>query len=176
MKKIKIFIDILLFIITILLYDIELIGNLNHEFLGISIFILAIIHIILNFKWIKQVTINFKKVDFKTKVKYIVDIFTMVIYLGAIIFGILISNEIFNFKMSSNLKMMLVHVIIGRLAIIMMFVHLGLHLDRLLIKIKKGKILIYIMYIIIVLIIMVYFIYSLTHSFQWLYVFGINNW
>lgn len=60
MKKFKILIDILLFIITILLFNIGLIGNLNHEILGTIIGILIIIHIVLNSKGFKQVTKNFK--------------------------------------------------------------------------------------------------------------------
>lgn len=178
MGKLKVLIDILLFIVTILLFDIELVGQLNHEILGTSIVILIIIHIALNFKWVKQVTKNFKTVNKKTKVMYIVDIFTMLIYLGAIICGILISNNVFNFKMSSNLVIVLSHIIFGRLAIIIMFVHLGLHFDRILVKIKSKKIknTVYIIYTIIVLMIAIYFIYTLTHSFQWLYAFGRNNW
>lgn len=178
MKKIKILIDVLLFIVTILLFDLELVGQVNHEILGTIIAILVIIHIALNFKWVKQVTKNFKTVNMKTRVMYIVDIFIMLIYLGAIICGILISNNVFNFKMSSNLVIVLSHLILGRLAIIIMFVHLGLHLDRILAKIKSKKIknTVYIIYTIIVLMVAIYFIYTLTHSFQWLYAFGQNNW
>lgn len=174
MKKFKIVIDILLFIATILLFDIELIGNLNHEILGITLGILIIIHIGLNFKWIKQVTKNLKKVNTKTKVMYVINIFTMLIYLGAIICGILISDKIFNFHMGSNLYVVLAHLSLGRLAIIVMLIHLGLHLDRIFAKIKTKnlKILIYSIYAIIVLLIAIYFIYTLTHSFQWLYAFG----
>ncbi len=130
MKKLKIIIDILLFIITIALFNIGLIGNLMHEILGIALAILIIIHILLNFKWIKQVTKNFKKTNTKTKIMYIIDILIMIIYLRAIICGILIANEVFNFHMSSSLGLVLTHLILGRLAIITMFIHLGLHLDR----------------------------------------------
>ena len=178
MKKFKIIIDILLFIITIALFNIGLIGNLMHEIFGTAMAILIIIHIILNFKWIRQVTKNFKKTNTKTKIMYIVDIFIMIIYLGAIICGILIANEIFNFHMSSSLGLVLTHLILGRLAIITMFIHLGLHLDRIFKKIKNEKLrkLIYVVYIFIVVGIAIYFIYTLTHSFQWLYAFGKNNW
>lgn len=178
MKKFKILIDILLFIVTILLFDIELIGNLNHEILGITIGILIIIHLILNFKWIKQVTKNFRKTNLKTKIMYIIDVFTMLIYLGAITCGILISNKIFNFHTSSNLPLMLAHLILGRLAIIIMLVHLGMHLDRIFskIKTKKIKLVIYVIYVVISILVAIYFTYTLTHSFQWLYMFGKNNW
>lgn len=173
MKRIKIIIDILLFVITIALFNIGLIGNLMHEILGIAIGILIVIHLILNFKWIKQVTKNFRKTNAKTKIMYIVDIFIMLVYLVAIICGILIGNEIFNFHMSSNLGFVLTHLILGRLAIIIMFIHLGLHLDRIFKKIKNEKLkkIIYTIYTFIIIGIAIYFIYTLTHSFQWLYVF-----
>lgn len=44
MKKFKLIIDILLFVITVLLVNIELTGNLNHEILGITFGILILIH------------------------------------------------------------------------------------------------------------------------------------
>ncbi len=178
MKKFKIIIDMLLFIITIALFNIGLVGNLMHEILGTVMAILIVVHIILNFKWIKQVTKNFKKTNAKTKIMYIVDIFIMIIYLGTIICGILIANEIFNFHMSSSLGLVLTHLTLGRLAIITMFIHLGLHLDRILKKVenKKVKKSIYMVYTFIVIGITIYFIYTLTHSFQWLYAFGKNNW
>lgn len=116
MKRIKVLIDILLFIVTVLLFDIELIGNLNHEILGITLGILIIIHVILNVKWIKQVTKNLKKINTKTKIMYVIDILIMLIYLGAIICGILISDKIFNFKMSSNLYIVISHLIFRKIS------------------------------------------------------------
>lgn len=177
MKKFKVLIDVLLFIITILLFNVGLIGNLNHEILGITLGILIIIHIGLNFKWIRQVTKNLKKTNLKTKIMYFIDILTMLIYFGTIICGMLISYRLFNFKMSSNLYLMLSHIILGRLAIIIMFIHLGLHLDRMFARVKsqKIKISIYIVYIIIVLVFSIYLLYALTHSFQWIYTFGASN-
>lgn len=51
--------------------------------------------------------------------------------------------------MSSSLGLVLTHLILGRLAIITMFIHLGLHLDRIFKKVKneKFKKAIYIIYI-----------------------------
>lgn len=116
MKIFKVVIDILLFVATILLFNIELIGNLNHEILGITLGILIIIHVILNFKWIKQVTKNLKKVNTKTKIMYVIDILIMLVYLGAIVCGILISDKIFNFKMSSNLYIVISHLIFRKIS------------------------------------------------------------
>ena len=59
MKKTKILIDVLLLIVTILLTSIDKTGRLAHEILGISMAILLIIHIFLNWNWVKQITKNF---------------------------------------------------------------------------------------------------------------------
>lgn len=174
MKKVKIFVDVLLLVVTILLTNIDISGRLTHEILGISIAILLIIHIFLNWNWIKQVTKNFKKVNKKTKMMYIVNIVTMLIYFGAIIFGIIISNELFKFKTSSNIYLVITHLILGRLSIIVMFIHIGMHLDRMFIKSKKIKKFLYCIYIVIAVLVSIYSIYTLTHTYQWMYMFGIK--
>ncbi len=91
-----------------------------------------IIHIILNFKWIKHITKNLKKVKRQIKVLYIVDVMVFVVYFITIGLG-LITSSIFNFKISSSLKMMLSHYIFGRLALIFMLIHIGFHLKTLII-------------------------------------------
>lgn len=176
MKILKIIIDILLLIVTFLLVNVDITGRLLHEILGISISILLIIHIFTNWKWIKSVTKNFKKVNKKNKMMYIVCIITMVAYFGAIIFGIIVSDEIFKFKTSSNFKFILIHIIFGKIAVITMLLHLGLNLDIIFVKIKNKKIkaILKLIYIIFAIIISIYLIYTLTHSFQWMSVFGMT--
>ena len=178
MKKTKILIDVLLLIVTILLTSIDKTGQLAHEILGISMAILLIIHIFLNWNWVKQITKNFKKVNKKTKIMYIVNIFTMIIYFGSIIFGIIISNELFRFKTSSNIYLAITHILLGRLSIIVMFIHIGMHLDRMFIKVKSKKLkrFLYCIYIIIAILVSIYSIYTLTHSYQWMYMFGTQKW
>lgn len=173
MKIFKIIIDILLLIVTFLLVNVDITGRLLHEILGISISVLLIIHICTNWKWTKSVTKNFKKVNKKTKAMYIISILTMISYYDAIIFGIIVSDQIFKFRTSSNFKLILTHIIFGKLAVITMLIHLGLNLDIIFAKVKnrKIKLIIKIIYIIVSIIISVYLIYTLTHSFQWVSVF-----
>ena len=177
MKKFKIFIDTLLLIDTFLLTNIEITGRLIHEIFGIIMAALIILHILLNFNWIKQVTKNFRKTNKKTKIMYIIDLFTMIIYFTAIISGILNANELFSLNLGSNIFVVLTHIILGRLAIIIMVIHIGMHLDKILnnIKSKKLKKLMYCMYIVVALIVSIYSIYTLTRSYQWLYMFGTNE-
>lgn len=167
-NKIKIVIDILMFVITLLLMNINTTGHLTHEVLGITITILIILHLILNFKWIKNVGKNLKKTTLKTKMQYCTDIFTFIFYFLAIIFGILISTKIFNFSTNGDAYIMLCHHIFGRLAIIMMTIHIGFHLNMIITtKNKNIKTIIYIVYIIISLAFTIYLIYNLTENYVW---------
>lgn len=174
MKVFKIIIDILLLIDTFVLVNMDITGHLIHEILGITMAILLLIHIVTNWNWIKSVTKNLKKVNKKTKVMYVVNLLTMIVYFGAILFGIIISHELFKFETSSNYKFVITHIIFGRLAIVIMLLHVGMHLDKMFAKIKNKKIkaILYIIYIILAILISVYSIYTLTHSFQWVMVFG----
>ena len=174
MKVFKIIIDVLLLIDTIILTNMDITGHLIHEILGITMGILLLIHIVTNWNWIKNVTKNFKKVNKKTKIMYLVNILTMIVYFGAMIFGVIISHELFKFETSSNANLVITHIIFGRLAIIVMLLHIGMHLDRILNKVKNKniKIFFYILYILLSLGISVYSLYTLTHSFQWMMVFG----
>ena len=174
MKSLKIIIDILLLIDTFVLVNMDITGHLIHEILGITMAILLLIHIVTNWNWIKNVTKNLRKVNKKTKMMYLVNVLTMIMYFGAILFGIIISHELFKFETSSNYKFVITHIIFGRMAIIVMLLHVGMHLDRMFVKVKNKKIkaIIYIIYIILSILISVYSIYTLTHSFQWVMVFG----
>ena len=55
MKAFKIIVDILLFVVTFLLVNMEITGHLIHEILGIAMAILLLIHIVTNWNWIKHV-------------------------------------------------------------------------------------------------------------------------
>ena len=52
MQKFKILIDILLTAALLLLMPYELVGEAAHEWIGVGMFVILIIHHILNRKWI----------------------------------------------------------------------------------------------------------------------------
>ncbi len=127
------------------------------------------IHIVLNFKWIKQITKNLKKVKSKIKILYVVDVMVFAVYFITIGLG-LITSSIFNFKISSSLKLMLSHYIFGRLALIFMLIHIGFHLKPLINKFTKNetiKIVVYIIYAMLTCLISMYLLYTLTKSYLW---------
>lgn len=159
-----------MFVLTFFLMNVNFISPLWHEIFGIVICFLIVIHLILNFKWIKNVTKNFRKVKSKIKLLYIVDVLTFLSYLNTIIIGILISISIFNFTTSYNPYLMLIHHTLGRLSLSFMLLHLGLHLNRIISKITKNetiKGIIYIVYIMISILIVMYLIFTLLRSYAW---------
>lgn len=93
MKR-KIILDIVMGIIMICLMNLSFTGIKVHEILGIVVLFLFIFHKILNFKWIKSITINlFKKgIKTKTKIMYAVDIILLILVILNVITGILIST------------------------------------------------------------------------------------
>lgn len=150
--------------------NVNLISPLWHEIFGIIISFLIALHLILNFKWIKNITKNFRKVKNKIKMLYIIDVFTFLSYLITIVIGILISISIFNFETSYNPYLMLTHHIAGRLSLSFMLVHLGFHLNKIITKMTKNETIkgsIYIIYIMLSILIIMYLIYTLARSYIW---------
>lgn len=174
-SKIRLIVDISMFILTFLLMNVNFISPLWHEIFGITITLLIIIHLILNFKWIKNITKNIKKVKSQTKILYAVDILTFFSYFVTIVAGILISTSIFNFKTSYNPYLMFIHHITGRLSLSLMLVHFDFHLNRIISKFTKNettRALIYIIYGTLSVIISMYLVYKLVNSYVWQGFFG----
>lgn len=170
MNRIRLVVDITMFFLTFLLMNVNLVSPLWHEIFGIITSFLIILHLVLNFKWIRNITKNFKKVKSKTRFLFIVDALTFFFYFITIVIGILISISIFNFKTSYNPYLMLIHHITGRLSLSLMLVHLGFHFNRIIVKLAKTetvKGIIYIIYIMICIIIVMYLFYSLVRSYVW---------
>ena len=170
MNRLKLLIDICSFFITLFLMSYTFLSPFAHEILGIILSILIIIHLCLNFRWLKNTTIHFKKLKNKTKLLYFIDILILLSFLVTIWLGIDISEEIFIFKTSNLFQKTLFHHVFGRISIFLMLIHFGLHLKMFVSKITKGKrftVIFYIVYAILSLIIITYLLYTLFNSFVW---------
>jgi len=125
MKKInfiKIVLDILMSIVFVLLFNKTVLSGMEfHQIAGLAIGVAFIIHIALNRKWVKQVTLKLfsSKINFKTKFGYILDVILLLCFAFIIISGILISKVEFPFKM--------LHISISYIALLLVGVHIGLH-------------------------------------------------
>ncbi len=161
MKKFRIIIDVLMYIIFIVLMGHHITENKIHEILGIVMFILFIIHNLLNLKFYK--TIFKGKYNLKRLFLTTIDVLLLVCFIEIIISSINISSDIFKFlniqTKSWGLKL---HMLSTSWGFIMMSIHLGLHLNPLLNKINtkmKNSTFEYIYYLVF-LSLLVYGIYS----------------
>ena len=140
MKKIvKIVIDIIMLILMILEYSRIALGPLIHEIIGITLFILFIIHNLLN--------ISFYKSLFKGKytpvkiINLVINSLFLVSMVLTITFGFLVSTAIFNFN--GNMQFRVLHSQLAYISLILLSLHLGINLKivfgKAIMKLKKHK-------------------------------------
>lgn len=134
MKKInyiKIILDIAMAIILLLLFNHRVLsGQTFHEVAGLVIGGAFLIHLVLNFKWIKQVTLKIfsSKMNFRIKLGYIINVLLLLCFIIIIISGILSSKAIFpNLRINSSMNFQMIHVAIAYIALILVGIHIGLH-------------------------------------------------
>lgn len=157
MKKLTITVDIMMYIIFIILMGHHITENLIHEILGTTIFVLFIIHHILNYKYYK--TIFKGKYTPKRRALLIIDLLLLISMICMIISAINISSDVFSFlNIETKIWGRKIHMITTSWSFILMSIHVGLHLNPLINKMNK-KLNKYIYYLLSVLII-IYGIYS----------------
>ena len=161
MKKIKIIIDIIMYLLFIILMGHHITENLIHEILGTILFILFIIHHILNYKYYK--TILKGKYTIKRIITLIVDLLLFISMICMIISAINISSNVFSFlHIPTKIWGRRLHMLSTSWSFILMSIHIGMHLNILLNKLNKkikDNTFEYVYYLIIILIV-IYGIYS----------------
>lgn len=133
MKKIKIVLDIIMFISMILLMKTNITGLQLHEILGICLFIIFIIHKIINFKWVKSVGKNIlnKNMKSKSKIMFFLDLILFVFITLNVITGILISKFILVSITVNNIETVtILHKFFAWWSLILISIHIGLHWEN----------------------------------------------
>lgn len=135
MKKIKLVIDILMIILFLLLMYNQITGIFTHEILGVSIFVLFIIHQILNINYYKGL---FKGKYSKLRIAYtIIDTLLLLMMIIMIVSALMISQNIFNFMNLTNDTLgRELHIISAYTIYMLIGLHIGLHYHSI-IKFKK---------------------------------------
>jgi hypothetical protein len=134
MKKInfiKISLDILMSVTFALLFNKMVLGGIVfHEVAGTAIGAAFILHMGLNWRWIKQVTskIFSSKISIKTRIGYIVDILLLITMIITIISGIAISKVLYSgINFGNSMFFKTAHMSVPYIALILLGVHIGLH-------------------------------------------------
>lgn len=123
----KILIDICLTVSLLLLMPYSLIGETAHEWIGMAMLVLFIVHHILNRKWIGALAKG-RYTIFRIYQTLLV-IAMLILMLGSMISGILLSNHIFKAVTiaGTTIAARQVHMFCAYWGFVVMSLHLGLH-------------------------------------------------
>ncbi len=135
MNKIRKIIDIIMVILFIVMMGYHITGNKVHEILGIVTFIFFIIHNILNIKWYK--TIFKGKYNFQRVLGLIINLLLLITMICMMVSGIMISNLFSFLNIPTTMLGRRLHMTSTSWGFILMAIHVGLHLQIILMKLNK---------------------------------------
>lgn len=127
MQKSKIVIDILLTAALLLLMPYELVGEAAHEWIGAGMFVILIIHHILNRKWTGHIGKG-KYTPVRIMQTTLVCLLVISI-LGSMLSGIILSRHVFDFINIRGISALAgrVHMTCAYWGFVLMSLHLGIH-------------------------------------------------
>lgn len=167
-KNIRKIIDIIMIIFFVILMGYHITGNKVHEVLGVIIFVLFVVHNILNIKWYK--TIFKGKYGFCRLFQILINFLLLASMLGMIISGVMISSSVFQFlNIPTTMFGRSLHMLSTSWGFVLMSIHIGLHLNIILVKLNekvKNSTFEYIYYLIICLF-MIYGLYVFISDGLW---------
>ena len=133
--KIKTAADILMTAALPVLMCYSIVGETAHEVIGIAMFVLFILHHILNFGWIKSL---FKgKYDLRRGVNTAVNALVFLCMVGLMYSGIVISKHVFTFvNIGGAMTARTIHMLCAYWGLVMMSVHLGMHISQMAVRMK----------------------------------------
>ena len=134
----KILVDLIMFVFFLLLMEEHLIPDGTHEWIGLSLFIVTIIHIILNYKWYK--TLFKGKYSIVRIIQTVVNAFLMLSMICCLISSFMISGTVFKWIRFGGTEVgRKLHMISTSWAFVLMNIHLGLHWAQFIAMCRKIK-------------------------------------
>lgn len=134
-KNLKIIIDILMLISLIILMCEHNIISSIHEIVGIIIFLLFIIHNLLNYKWYKLIFSG--KINKKMIPRIVLNLLILIFLILTMLSGIMISGYLFKNLFRNPMLGRSLHMVSSIWLFILISVHLGIHLNKMLYKLKN---------------------------------------
>lgn len=134
---IKMSVDLGMTVLMVFLMTYELIGQGTHEWLGVGMYVLFIVHHVLNRKWIQHVFKgHYTAVRTFQTVLVICVLLTM---LGSMISGIILSQTVFSFLRirGGSLLARSIHMVCAYGGYILMSMHFGIHWAMVMGTVKK---------------------------------------
>lgn len=133
----KIIVDIIMTVLLLFLMGRQLTGNFVHEWMGTGIFILWMIHHILNRNWYHHLFQG--KYTLMRMVQTVVNFAVLFFMLEMMVSGIILSREVFTFlPISGGIALTrTLHMLGAFWGFVLMSLHLGLHWNMILAMIRK---------------------------------------
>lgn len=133
MKKnyIKFSLDVLMAVLFVLFFNKRVLGGLAfHEIAGLVFAVMYFTHIFLNLQWVKNVTLKIfdRKLPWKTRGNYLLNLLLLIMMSFIIISGIIISRIVFpNFNLGNENWFKMTHISVSFLVLLLIGIHVGLH-------------------------------------------------
>lgn len=125
-RIIKIAVDLSMFILLTLLMGEHLISEAVHEWIGVAVFVLFIVHIVLNYRW--YATLFKGRYTAKRIVQTVINFLLLMAILLCIISSLFVSGNVFAFLNLNNGHLgRILHLIITAWVYILCALHLGFH-------------------------------------------------
>ena len=123
--------DLAMTVLLLLLMTYDLIGQAAHEWLGIAMFLLFVLHHVLNRSWLKSVFRG--KYTPMMVLQTVTAVLTLLSMTGSAVSGVILSRYAFTFLPISGGRAFArsLHMVCGYWGFVLMSVHLGLHLGML---------------------------------------------
>lgn len=134
----KIGIDIIMTIALLFLMAYQLIGEENHEWIGVFMFIFFILHHILNRKWSSNILKG--KYTKRRILQTILVILIFVCMIGSMVSGIILSRYVFDSVhiVGASATARVAHMLCAYWGFVLMSIHLGFHWNIMLAMAKKA--------------------------------------
>ncbi|MDP4105170.1 MAG: DUF4405 domain-containing protein [Bacillota bacterium] len=134
MKKtnyIKFSLDLLMALLFVLFFNKRVLGGQPfHEIAGLVFAVMYFTHILLNWKWVVNVTrkIFDRKLKWNLRGSYALNLLLLICMTFVIISGILISKVVFpNIQVTNQMWFHVTHIAVSYLTLVLVGVHVGLH-------------------------------------------------
>lgn len=127
---IKAGLDLIMTLVFALLFNKMVLGLTFHEAAGLAIGFAILIHLVLNYKWIVQITKRFfsKELPLRIRLGYVLNILLFLSFIAIIVSGIFISKVfLVSVRGFGTLNYKIIHTGASKLALVLIGVHIGLH-------------------------------------------------
>ncbi|HGM3506124.1 TPA: DUF4405 domain-containing protein [Clostridioides difficile] len=179
-KNLQILLDAIMIGMLPIIMAYELVGKSTHEWLGLAMFIIFILHNILNYRWYKNILKG--RYSCTRIILLIVNMLLFVCMIGLMISGIILSNHVFVFLPIHNGISLarIVHLLASYWGFVLMSIHLGLNLGIMInivnsmFHLKDSKIRVWILRIVSTMVV-IYGIHTFVHQSIIDYMFLVNQ-